>query len=242
MKEADRQRAIRSRLARHDPRPAEPLPTGLPELDAAVGGGLPRGSVVEIFGPAACGKSSVALHIAAHVQRSGGAAAWIDAEHAFDPAAAARAGIAIEQMPVARPESAEQALEIARKLAASGAVELIVVDSAAALVPQVELETAVGHSGHSLQNRALASGLRRLAVDLRRTGSVILFVNQTRGADEETSAGGPALKLFAALRIAVRPGAGSRQLRFRVLKNKAGEAFGEGVLLWENDPGVAESL
>jgi recombination protein RecA len=241
MKEDDRQRAIRTRLARLESRPADPLPTGFAELDAMAGGGFPRGSIVEIFGPAGCGKTTLAFRMAAHLQQGGGAAAWIDAEHTFDPAAAARAGVAIERLPVARPESAEQALEMIRKLAASGAVELVVVDSAAALVPEVELETAVGHTGHSLQNRVLASGLRRLAGDLRRSGAVILFLNQTRGGDDfETSAGGPALKLFAWLRIALRAGAG-RQIRFRLLKNKAGEAFGEGVLPGDNDPGYAES-
>jgi recombination protein RecA len=149
--------------------------------------------------------------------------------------------VALEQLPVVCPESAEQALEMMRKLTASGAVELVVVDSAAALVPEVELETAVGHSGHSLQNRVLASGLRRLASELRRTGAVLLFLNQTRGGDDfETSAGGPALKLFSQLRIALRAGTG-RQIRFRLLKNKAGEAFGEGVLPVENDPDCAET-
>jgi recombination protein RecA len=127
-----------------------------------------------------------------------------------------------------------------RKLAGSGAVELVVVDSAAALVPQVELETAVGHSGHSLQNRVLASGLRRIRSELRRAGGVVLFLNQARGGDDfETSAGGAALKLFAGLRLVLRPRAG-RQIGFRVLKNKAGEAFGEGALPWENDPERAE--
>src|SRR5947209_5872403 len=226
MKEADRQRAIRMKLARTESRETAPLTTGFPELDAAIGGGLPRGAIVEIFGPASCGKSTIALQIAAHLQQSGGAAAWIDAEHAFDVALAKRAGVAVERLPIAQPESAEQALEIARKLASSAAVDLVVVDSAAALVPQVELETAVGHSGHSLQSRALASGLRRMAQDLQRTGTVLLFLNQTRGGDDfESAAGGPALKLFAAVRVAVRAGA-DRRMRFRVLKNKAGEAFG----------------
>jgi recombination protein RecA len=240
MKEADRQRAIRSRLARQELRRADLLPTGFPSLDATVGGGLPRGSIVEIFGPAGCGKTALGLRLAARVQQTGGVAAWIDAEHAFNPAAAANAGIAVERMPVAVPESAEQAFEIIRKLAASNAIDLVVVDSAAALVPQIELETAVGHAGAGLQNRVVASGLRRLAGELRRTGAVALFLNQTRGGDDfETSAGGSALKLFAALRLALRPG-GERQLRFRVLKNKAGEAFGEGLLSWGDGPGIAE--
>jgi recombination protein RecA len=235
MKEADRQRTIRNRLTRLEVRAAEPLPTGFASLDAAAGGGFARGSIVEIYGPAGCGKSTLALRIIAHLQQAGGAAAWIDAEHAFDAALATRSGVAIERLPVAQPESAEQALEIVRTLSGSGAVELVVVDSAAALVPQVELETAIGHSGHGLQNRVLASGLRRLAGELRRTGSVVLFLNQTRfGDDHETSAGGPALKMFAALRVALREGA-DRRIRFRVVKNKAGIAFGEGVLTWEDD-------
>jgi recombination protein RecA len=241
MKEADRQRSIRTRLARLESHSIEPLPTGFAAFDAALGGGLPRGSIVEIFGPPGCGKTTLALRIAAHLQQSGGAAAWIDAEHAFDAASAGRAGVAVEQLPVAQPESAEQALEMLRQLTASGAIELAVVDSAAALVPQVELETAVGHTGHSMQNRVLASGLRRLAGELRRTGAVILFLNQTRGGDDfETSAGGPALKLFAALRIVLRSAPDGRT-HFRVLKNKAGEAFREGALTGENDPGLVES-
>jgi recombination protein RecA len=249
MKEADRQRSIRTQVARLETRPVPPLPTGFPQLDIAIGGGLPRGSIVEIFGPAGCGKTTLALRIAAHIQHVGGGAAWIDAEHAFNAALAIRCGVAIEHLPVAQPESAEQALEIVRRLAASAAVELVVVDSAAALVPEVELETAVGHSGHGLQNRVLASGLRRLAGELRRTGAVVLFLNQARGNDEyETSAGGPALKLFAALRLALRRAPDTRadlemdvEVRFRVLKNKAGDAFIDGAISWEEGPGLAES-
>src|SRR5690242_6358085 len=141
MQEADRQRRIRQRLAQTPAPPAPPLPTGFPALDAAIGGGLPRGAVVEIFGPAGCGKSALAARIAAHLQRSGGAAAWIDAEHTFEAAQAVRAGLVLDRLPVVCPASAEQALEAARRLAASAAVDLIVIDSAAALVPEVELET-----------------------------------------------------------------------------------------------------
>src|SRR4051812_31307708 len=126
MKEADRQRRIRQKLTQAPAQPSPSLPTGFPPLDQAIGGGLPRGAIVEIFGPPGCGKSALAVRIAALLQRSGGAAAWIDAEHTFDPALAARAGLALEHLPVAQPATAEQALEIARTLAASGAVDLIV--------------------------------------------------------------------------------------------------------------------
>ena len=231
--EEHRQRVIRERLARTPPAPPAGIPTGFPELDHAIGG-LPRGRVVELFGASGSGKTTIALQMIAALQRSGGAAAWIDADHSFDPTFAGVLGVAVEQMPVAQPESAEQAFEIARQLAMSQAVDLLVIDSAAALAPEIELQTGLGNSGHGLQARALASGLRKLAPVLRSSGTAALFLNQTRASEQaETSAGGPALKLFAATRIALRP-SGPGRARFRVLKNKAAEASQEGNLLWGN--------
>ena len=203
-------------------------------------GGLPRGCLVELFGPS-CGKTTLALQVAAHLQEHGSTVAWIDSDHAFDPLYAARLGVRIERLPVVEPESAEEALEIARRLALSGAVDLLVVDSAAALVPSLELETGIGTSGPGLHSRVLASGLRRLAMAVARAGASVLFLNQTRGRPEpsggetETSAGGPPLKLYAAVRIALGP-AGGRRVRFRVLKNKVATAFVEGDL--ERNPGL----
>ena len=247
MKEEDRGHAIRLALARSQPssRSTPPgrlpgaIPTGSAALDRALGiGGLPRGSIVELFGPAESGKTSLALAIVAEWQKAGGAAAWIDSERSFDPSYAARAGVKIEQLPVARPESAEQAFAMVEQLAQTGAVELLVVDSAAALTPAVEFETALGESGHGLQSRVLGSGLRRLTRSVARAGATAVFLNQIRtrpartegGAAEEVSAGGPALKLYAAVRIALVRSAQTGSVRFRVLKNKTGEAFREGEL------------
>jgi recombination protein RecA len=254
MKEQDRQRAIRLKLSQMDSAavrragyaPGRALCTGFAALDAAFGmGGLPRGCLVELFGPS-CGKTTLALQVAAHLQEQGATVAWIDSDHAFDPLYAVKLGVEIERLPVAEPESAEEALEIARRLAISGAVDLVVVDSAAALVPSLELETGIGTSGPGLHSRVLASGLRRLAMAVAKAGTSVLFLNQTRGRPEpsggeaETTAGGPPLKLYAAVRIALSP-AGERRVRFRVLKNKVAAAFVEGDLKWKPGLGFAES-
>ena len=245
MTERDRQRAIRLKLGRAPADPSPAIPTGFAALDAALGGGFPRGRILELFGPPSCGKTTLALQAVAYLQAHGLAAAWIDADHAFDPAYAAALGVSLERMVVAQPASAEEALEIAGRLAASSAVDLLVVDSAAALVPRLELETALGESGPGLQGRVLASGLRRLAAGIARAGAAAVFLNQTRGrgetpGEEETTAGGPALKLYATARVALRPQAGAR-VRFRILKNKAAAAFAEGELAWRDARGFAES-
>jgi recombination protein RecA len=240
MREDQRQRVIRQKVARFASPPTQFLSTGFHPIDEALGGGLPRGRVVELFGGAGSGKTTLAMQIVAAVHRSGGSAAWIDAEHAFDPAYAARLGVAVEQLPVAQPATAEQAFEIARQLAISGALELIVVDSAAALVPEIELRTGIGDSGGGAHSRVLASGLRKLSGALRRGGAVALFLNQTRASEfAETSAGGPPLKLFAAARLALGPFARGR-MRFRVLKNRASGSFREGDLPWQNGAGFVE--
>jgi recombination protein RecA len=239
MNEELRQRAIRQRLARSEPRTAGVILTGLRTLDEATGG-MPRGRIVELFGAPGTGKTTMALGIVACAQRDGLSAAWIDAEHVFDPAYAAGFGVSVERMPVAQPRSAEQAFEIIRTLALSRAVDLVVVDSAAALVPEIELQTGIGKSGPGAQARALGSGLRRAGAALRASGAAALVLNQTRtGAEAENSAGGPALKLAAAIRIALRPAGGG--IRFRVVKNKAGAAFREGFLVWREGRGFMES-
>jgi recombination protein RecA len=249
MTERERQRIIRQKLVRMeqtgDRQAAPVIPTGFTALDAALDvGGLPRGRIVEFFGPSSSGKSTLALQIAAHLIEEG-AAAWIDAEHVFDAAQAARLGVSVERLPLARPDTAEQALEMARRLAESGALDLLVIDSAAALVPQLELETGLGDSGPGLHSRVLASGLRRLAAAAARTGTVVLVLNQTRtrggaAGDGEVSAGGPPLKLYASVRIELDAARGNL-VRFRILKNKAGQAFREGNLRWENGWKFAES-
>jgi recombination protein RecA len=236
--EEHRRRVIRTKLARLEvsPQPAHPsIPTGFPALDKALGvGGFPRGAMTEMFGPPSSGKSTLALQWVAHLQADGLAAAWIDADFTFDPAYAAALGVAIERVPLAYPESAEQALEMARRLAQSGVVDAVVIDSAAALVPQFEMDTGVD-GGPGLHGRVLASGLKSLARTVAKTDTAVLFLNQIRGrmdasaGEAETSAGGPALKLYAAVRVVLRP-AGGRSIRFRTVKNKVAGAFREGAL------------
>jgi recombination protein RecA len=236
MQEEQRQNAIRRKVAGMNAAATEMLATGFASLDE-VTGGLPRGRIVELFGGAGTGKTTLALQIAAHIQKSGGVA-WIDAERSFDPAYALGLGVVVDQMAVVQPTTAEQAFDMMARLALSGAVDLIVVDSAAALAPEIELQTGIGKSGPGAHSRALASGLRKLAAALRRSGAAALFLNQTRAGDESSSGGAP-LKLFAAARISLRRPGGGR-VRFRVVKNKAAEAFREGHLLWRNGGGFTE--
>ena len=244
MKEQDRQRIIRQKLVRMEragARGAEPLSTGFAVLDQALEiGGLPRGRIVEIFGPASSGKSTLAEMIVAHNMEGGAAAAWLDAEHVFDPAQAAQLGIPVERLVLARPDSAEQALEIARRLVESAALDLVVIDSAAALVPRLERATGMGEAGEGLHTRVLASGLRKLSAAAARSGAIVLVLNQTRGEDER-SAGGPPLKLYASVRI-VLEASSARQVRFRILKNKSGAAYREGTLRWKSGWMLTESL
>ena len=234
--EDHRRRAIGAKLARLDSAPGRvvpAIPTGFPALDRALGGGFPRGAMSELFGPSSSGKTTLALQWVAHLQACGLAAAWIDADHTFDPAYAAALGVALDGLPLACPESAEQALEMARRLASSGAVDAVVIDSAAALTPRIELDAGV--TGAGLQSRVLASGLKSLARAMARCDAALLFLNQTRTrtnpsqGEAETSAGGPSLKLFAAVRLVLEPVDGHTVL-FRTLKNKAAAAFREGAL------------
>ena len=248
-KEEERQRAIVLRLARMQTPTGEAAAffrSGFRALDEALGGGFPRGHMVELFGPSGCGKTTLAIQCVAHAQKSRLTAAWIDAEHTFDPGYAARLGVEVEHMPFAHPASAEQGLEIARTLANSSAVDLIVVDSAAALVPRLELEAGIGSDAPGLHSRVLASGLLKLSHSLVRSGACAVFLNQMRNrpgasaGEGETSAGGVPLKLFAAVRIALIPSAGAR-LVLRVRKNKVAESMPERTLDRRRDTGFAES-
>ena len=236
MREEQRQNAIRRKVAGMSTATAEMLASGFPSFDE-ITGGLPRGGIVELFGGAGTGKTTLALQMAAHIQKIGGVA-WIDAERSFDPSYAAGLGVAVERLALVQPASAEQACEIMAKLALSGAVDLMIVDSAAALAPEIELQTGIGAGGPGAHSRALASGLRKLAAALRRSGASAVFLNQTRAGDQ-SSAGGAPLKLFATARIALRSSGGGR-VRFRVLKNRAAEAYREGHLLWRNGAGFTE--
>ncbi len=218
------------------------LATGFDALDGALGGGFPRGRIVEFFGPSGSGKTTLALQATAHLQQAGGNAAFIDADQTFDAAYASGLGVAIERLPLAQPSSAEQALEIARTLAGSGALDLIVVDSAAALAPRLEVEAGIAGELPRLQSRVLGNELRKLSNVIRRAEVCALFLNQMRSRPEgsvgeaETSAGGPPLKLFASIRIAMLPAGGSR-LRLRVVKNNASESAAGRELEWRRGTG-----
>jgi len=247
MTEEERQRAIWMKLARMAP-PSQnregSFSSGFRALDEALGGGLPRAAMVELYGPSGCGKSTLALQVAAYLQRNAFTCAWIDADRTFDAGYAESLGVDVERIPLAQPDSAEEGLEVARALAGSGAVDLIIVDSAAALVPKLELEAGIGYYSKGLHSRVLASGLRNLRRTLAGSGACVLFLNQVRnrpaGGSGETSAGGTPLKLFTAVRIALIPAGGTR-LCLRVLKNKVAEQVSGRELAWVRGSGFVES-
>ena len=187
------------------------IPTGSLTLDLALGiGGIPRGRIIEIFGPESSGKTTVALHVVAEVQRMGGEAAFIDAEHALDPVYAKALGVDIDSLLVSQPDSGEQALEITEALVRSGAIDVIVVDSVAALVPQQEIDGVMGASHVGLQARLMSQALRKLSGAIAKTGCAVIFINQLREkvnvmyGNPETTTGGRALKFYASVRIDVR--------------------------------------
>ncbi|MCZ6713850.1 MAG: recombinase RecA [Deltaproteobacteria bacterium] len=216
------------------------IPTGSPSLDIALGvGGVPRGRVTEIFGPESSGKTTLALHVIAECQRQGGAAAFIDAEHAMDAAYAAKLGVNMEELLVSQPDTGEQALEIADMLVLSGAIELVVIDSVAALVPRAEIEGEMGDHHVGLQARLMSQALRKLAGNLARSGTAMIFINQIRMkigvmfGNPETTSGGNALKFYASVRLDVRrigqikdgtESIGNR-VRVKVVKNKVAPPF-----------------
>jgi recombination protein RecA len=243
----DRQRSIHLELARMSESPKHPthsIATGFVALDRALGAGLPRGHLVEIAGPAGSGKTTLLLQTAAHLQRDGLTAAWIDADHTFDAAWAAKLGADTARMPLAQPESAEQALEIARTLAQSGAVDLLVIDSAAALVPQLEKTLGIG-SAPGLHSRVLGPGLRKLNATAARSGVCVVFLNQLRNraaasGGGEISAGGAPLKLIASVRLLIERAGGPR-VRIRIVKNSAATGVSGGELEWRANAGFAES-
>jgi len=216
------------------------IPTGSLALDIALGvGGVPRGRVVEIFGTEAAGKSTLAYHIAAQAQRLGGTAAYIDAENALDPSYAARCGINVDDLLISQPDDAEQALEIVEYLVRSGAVDVVVVDSVAALVPRAELEGDMGDSHMGLQARLMSQALRKLTTAIGRSHACVIFVNQLREkvgvvfGNPEVTPGGRALKFYSSVRIdlrrveAIKHGSevvGNR-VRARIVKNKVAAPF-----------------
>ena len=220
--------------------PIEVIPTGAIALDVALGiGGLPRGRVVEIYGPESSGKTTVALHAVANAQRGGGIAAFIDAEHALDPEYAKQLGVDTDALLVSQPDTGEQALEIADMLVRSGALDILVIDSVAALVPRAEIEGEMGDSHVGLQARLMSQALRKLTAIAHRTGTTLMFINQLRHkigvmfGSPETTTGGRALKFYASVRLDVRrietlkdgTDAVGNRTRVKVVKNKVAPPF-----------------
>ncbi len=216
------------------------IPTGALALDIALGvGGVPRGRVVEIYGPESSGKTTLALHIIAEAQKTGGAAAFIDAEHALDPVYAKRLGVNTDELLISQPDTGEQALEIADMLVHSGALDVIVIDSVAALVPRAEIEGEMGDSHVGLQARLMSQALRKLSGSINRSKTTAIFINQLREkigimfGNPETTPGGRALKFYASVRIDVRRTDSIKQgteitgnrVRAKIVKNKIAPPF-----------------
>ncbi|GAB3608814.1 MULTISPECIES: recombinase RecA [Humibacter] len=252
---ADREKALETALAQIDRQfgkgsvmrlgsderaPVEVIPTGSIALDVALGiGGLPRGRIVEIYGPESSGKTTLTLHAIANAQKNGGIAAFIDAEHALDPEYAKKLGVDIDSLLVSQPDTGEQALEIADMLVRSGSIDLIVIDSVAALVPRAEIEGEMGDSHVGLQARLMSQALRKLTGALNQTNTTMIFINQLREkvgvffGSPETTSGGKALKFYASVRLDIRrietlkdgTEAVGNRTRVKVVKNKMAPPF-----------------
>ena len=252
---ADREKALESALAQIDRQfgkgtvmrlgsderaPVEVIPTGSIALDVALGiGGLPRGRIIEIYGPESSGKTTLTLHAIANAQRAGGIAAFIDAEHALDPEYAKKLGVDIDALLVSQPDTGEQALEIADMLIRSGAIDLVVIDSVAALVPRAEIEGEMGDSHVGLQARLMSQALRKITGALNASGTTAIFINQLREkigvffGSPETTTGGKALKFYASVRMDIRrietlkegTDAVGNRTRVKVVKNKMAPPF-----------------
>jgi len=219
----------------------ETIPTGSISLDLALGGGIPKGRIIEIYGPESSGKTTLSLHVLAEIQKEGGTAAFIDAEHALDPQYARRLGVNLDTLLVSQPDSGEQALEIVETLVRSSAVDLIVIDSVAALTPQAEIEGDMGDSHMGLQARLMSQALRKLTAITSKSNTTVIFLNQLRMkigimfGNPETTTGGNALKFYASVRMDIRRIAqiksgddviGNRT-RVKVVKNKIAPPFRE---------------
>jgi len=223
----------------------EIVPSGSLALDIALGtGGLPRGRIIEVYGPESSGKTTVALHAIAEVQKTGGQAAFIDAEHALDPSYASKLGVNIDELLLSQPDTGEQALEIAEALVRSGAVDIIVIDSVAALVPKAEIEGDMGDSHVGLQARLMSQALRKLSGSINKSKTIAIFINQLREkvgvmfGNPETTPGGRALKFYSTVRLDVRrvesikmgnDVVGNRT-RIKVVKNKVAPPFKQAEL------------
>jgi len=220
--------------------PTASIPSGSLSLDIALGvGGIPRGRITEVFGPESSGKTTLALHTIAEAQKKGGTVAYIDVEHALDPSYAARIGVNVDDMLISQPDTGEQALEIAEALVRSAAVDIVIVDSVAALVPQAELEGQIGDTHVALQARLMSQALRKLAAAIGRSGTAVLFINQLREkvgivfGNPEVTPGGRALKFYSSVRIELRRSETIKQgdeaignrVKAKVVKNKVAPPF-----------------
>lgn len=219
------------------------IPTGAASLDLALGGGIPEGRIIEIYGPESSGKTTMTLHVAAECQKKGGQVAFVDAEHALDPSYAERIGLNLKECMISQPDSGEEALEITEMLVRSGAVDLIVVDSVAALTPKAEIEGMMGDSHMGLQARLMSQALRKLTAASSKSGCTIIFINQIRHkigvmfGSPETTTGGNALKFYASVRLDIRriakietgtgddKSATGNRVRVKVVKNKVSPPF-----------------